>query len=174
MKDNYRNSILSNKLAFGCSHTWGVGVDEHEAWPSLLGAMNFGVAGCSADLIARIFEPVIIEHCPTTVYILWPNWTRFEYMELGVYKQSLATDPNRMTFMSKATDDWLHENFETHSNIIRTLCSQYRIKLVELTLDDLVPYIDHADKWPISRLGHNDAPTWHSQVATIFENIEYE
>ena len=40
-------------IAVGCSHTVGVGVEPHEAWPNLLGAVNLGVGGCSADYIAR-------------------------------------------------------------------------------------------------------------------------
>lgn len=155
-----------SKLAFGCSHTYGIGVKSTEAWPALLGATNCGVPGCSADLIARIMPALLIKHLPTTVYILWPSWTRFEYLKNGEYIQSLPSDSDRIYFIETATDAWLLDNFFKQQTLIRNICRD--INLIELTLDDLVPYMDHSDQWPLSKLGHHYAPEWHQQVAEIF------
>ena len=163
-----------NKLAFGCSHTQGVGVEPTEAWPSLLDAINFGVNGCSSDFVARTAPGIIDKHKPSTVYILWPDWTRFEYMENGLYKQSLPTDANRIKFMEKATEEWLQDNFAKQVITVKDYCSTNNIHLVDITLYDLIPYIDHADRWPISKLGHHYAPQWHTWVAEIFKNKENE
>ena len=159
---------MSTKLAFGCSHTYGVGVDPIEAWPYLLGAENFGVPAVSSDYIARILPEKLIEYKPDVVYVLWPDWTRFEYTINGTIYQSLPTDKNRIDFMEIATDEWLHKNFETQIAKVRELCKD--TKLIELTLYDLINFIDHADCWPLSKLGHHYSEVWHQQVADIFKN----
>ena len=163
-----------NKLAFGCSHTYGTGVERHEAWPYLLSAENFGIQGCSSDLIARTAPALIEKHSASIVYILWPDWTRFEYVNGGTIKQSLPTDKNRIQFMETATDEWLRLNFEKQVNTVKEFCSAQGIKLVDMTLYDLIPHIDHADKWPLSKLGHHYAPKWHQWVADIFKQKENE
>jgi hypothetical protein len=163
----YRNLINnSNKIAVGCSHTWGVGVDADQTWPYLLGAKNFGVSGCSSDFVARTLPDLIKEYQPTTVYVLWPDWSRFEYFKNGQWRQSLPTDDTRILFMKSHPEEWLHENFNKQVSLVRELCKD--ISLNMMTLYDLIPFIDHADKWPLSKLGHHYAPEWHQWVADIF------
>ena len=157
-----------SKLAFGCSHTYGTGVDPEQAWPSLLDAVNYGVPGCSSDLIARTISVELIKYAPDTVYVLWPDWTRFEYCQGNKFRQSLVTDSNRIYFMETATDEWLKNNFIKQMEIVKELCKD--IKLIDITLYDLIPFIDHADKWPLSKLGHHYNEQWHQWVANIFKN----
>lgn len=167
----FRNIITdSTSVAFGCSHTWGVGVEANETWAYKLGAKNFGVPGCSADLIARILPDIIEEQTPTTVYVLWPDWTRFEYTQNGQYYQSLSTDTNRIDFMETHTEEWLINNFSKRTELVRNFCKDNNIEIFDMTLYDLVPYIDHADVWPLSKLGHHYSSIWHSWVADIFRN----
>lgn len=161
-------------FAIGCSHTYGVGVDPHESWPALLQLKNYGVSGISTDCIARVIPGIIDKETPSRIFILWPDWTRFEYVEAGQYRQSLPSDSNRIKFMAEWTDSKLQENFQCHVNAIETLCKQYNIKLIALSLDDLIPHIDHADKWPLSKLGHHYSPVWHQWVAEIFKQKENE
>lgn len=163
-----------NKLACGCSHTYGIGVQRDQAWPYLLGAQNCGVPGCSSDLITRTIPSLIEKYQPNVVYILWPDWTRFEYIENGKIQQSLPTDANRIKFMETATDEWLQDNFNQQVSLVKEYCKQSNVKLVDLTLYDLIPYIDHSDKWPLSKLGHHYSPEWHIWVADIFRKIEHE
>lgn len=163
----YRNLINnSNKIALGCSHTWGAGVDADQTWPYLLGAKNFGVCGCSSNFVARTLPDLINEHQPTTVYVLWPDWSRFEYFKNGQWKQSLPTDDTRILFMRSHPEEWLHENFNKQVSLVRELCKDITLNM--MTLYDLMPFIDHADKWPLSKLGHHYAPEWHQWVADIF------
>lgn len=171
----YRNIIeISDSMAFGCSHTWGTGVEANETWAYQLGAKNFGVPGVSSDFIARTAPELVKEHAPTVLYILWPDWTRFEYIVGNTYYQSLPTDKNRIEFMEMATEEWLQENFVKQQNSIKTLCVEHNIKLVDMTLYDLIPYIDHADRWPLSKLGHHYSPVWHNWVSDIFRKKENE
>ena len=157
-----------NSLAFGCSHTFGLGVKKIHAWPHLVGALNLGVTGVSSDFIARTISIELIKYKPNVVYILWPDWTRFEYYEDNKFKQSLLTDSNRIYFMETATEDWLQNNFIKQIDIVKDLCKD--TKLIDMTLYDLITFIDHADTWPISRLGHHYNEQWHQWVADIFKN----
>jgi hypothetical protein len=111
MNDARHLFSFSNSLALGCSHTYGVGVEVNEAWPYLLGANNFGKSGCSADYLLRIAPELIAKYQPITMYILWPDWTRFEYIKDGKYYQSLVSDLNRIEFMESHTTEWLLNNF---------------------------------------------------------------
>jgi hypothetical protein len=88
--------------------------------------------------------------------------------------QSLVTDRNRIKFMETATDEWLQENFNTQVAKVKQYCNSVNVKLIDITLYDLITYIDHADQWPLSKLGHHYSPVWHTWVADIFKKLEYE
>lgn len=165
----FRNIIdESDAIAFGCSHTWGVGVEPHETWPYLLGAKNFGVGSASSDQVVRLAKTLIEQHSPKIVYCLWPDWSRFEYSHNGVYRQSLPTDPDRLQFMKDHDDNWCLSNFQKNTNLLKTICDRHNCRLIDMTLYDLIPFIDHSDRWPISKLGHHYAPEWHKWVADLF------
>ena len=163
-----------NNLAFGCSHTYGVGVDRHETWPALLNLKNCGVPGTSTDYIARILPSTVKENNPGKIFILWPDWTRFEYIKDNKYFQSLPKDPNRIFFMEEWTEKKLKENFFSKQHEIKHYCDQRNIRLIAMALDDLAPYIDYPDRWPKSKLGHHYSPEWHKWVADIFIKKENE
>lgn len=172
--NNFRNAINNHKLlAFGCSHTYGTGVEVNETWSYHLSAMNFGVQGCSTDLIARILPDIALHYMPDTILILWPMHLRFEYIKHSIPCQSLPSDKNRIEFMAIATDDWLMENFNNQVSKIKDFCLVNNIRLVSLTLEELTPYIDHADVWPKSKLGHHYNEEWHKWVADIFAQYLY-
>jgi len=176
---NFRNLISDgSKLAFGCSHTYGVGVDADHTWPYYLGAMNFGVPGCTSDLIARIMPDILEKYKPQVVFVLWPNWSRFEYTKNGKYYQSLPTDKNRIDFMETATDEWLISNFNHQVSIVKNLCSN--IKLVQLSFYNLAPpLMKHACLFPKARDNSHYDESFHQTVSEIFRdmlinNIEYK
>ena len=88
-----------NKLAFGCSHTFGVGNNPEDAWPVLLGAINYGVPGSSTDLIARICEEKIQEYQANIVYAFWQTGhdlnltvSRFYLIPIQNYIEIAATN----------------------------------------------------------------------------------
>ena len=169
----FRNLInSSDSVAFGCSHTWGVGVDANETWSYCLDAMNFGINGCSANFVVRIAPDILDKYQPTTVYVLWPDWSRFEYIKNREYIQSLPTDSDRIYFMETHPKEWLKKNFQQQVNLMHQYCDERDIKLIDISLYDLVPYMDHADRWPVSKLGHHYDPSWHKQVADIFLNAK--
>lgn len=172
MIESRHRITTSTKIALGCSHTYGVGVEYNEAWPCLLEASNFGVPGCSADYLVRNATELITIYKPTVIYVLWPDWSRFEYTQNEKYCQSLPTDNNRIAFIESHPDTWLLSNFQKQTQLMRSLCKNNNVQLIDMTLYDLIPYIDHADRWPVSKLGHHYAPSWHCQLADIFKNAE--
>jgi hypothetical protein len=168
---NFRNLISDgNKLAFGCSHTYGVGVDAEQTWSYHLGAMNFGVPGCSSDLIARIMPKLLEQYNPSVVFVLWPSWTRFEYENSGIYHQSLPTDRNRIQFMETATDEWLRENFNKQVDTVEKMCSDRQ--LFQLTFFNLAPpLMEYACTYPKAKDNFHYGEDFHRKVSEIFNDM---
>lgn len=164
----------SNSLAFGCSHTYGTANKEENTWPYLLGAINFGKPGGSIDYIARIFLDCVNHYKPHTVYILWPNFLRFEYKEYDQYLQSLPTDPNRYKFLLTHNEEWCQKNYYSKVEYIKTICKQKHIKLIDMELDDLAPYIDYPDRWPLASDQSHYNHEWHRWVADIYKKLSNE
>lgn len=162
----------SDLIAFGCSHTWGTGVEDKETWSYILGARNFGQGACSVDFISRHAPTIITELKPKVVYVLWPDWSRFEIIKNNTVYQSLPTDSDRIYYIETHNDNWCQENFKNKTNQIRQACKDKNIQLFDITLYNLIPYIDHADRWPVSKLGHHYAPEWHQWVANIFKELQ--
>lgn len=165
-------TVESNQITFGCSHTWGVGVEDNETWSYLLNASNYGQGSCSSDFIVRTAPAVLDQLKPEVVYVLWPDWTRFEVIKNNVIYQSIPTDRDRIYYMEHHSETWLKENFRQKTQEFRRLCQEKNIQLVDMTLYNLIPYIDHADRWPLSKLGHHYSPLWHQWVADIFSQLK--
>ena len=162
-------------LCIGDSHTYGAGNQEQEIWPELLKnklgieqILNLGVPGVSADHLARNITSYVDRFKPEEVFVLWPDYSRFEYDYYGVIKQSLPTDSNRIYFMETATEEWLLSNFKSAQDKVTYTCRKNNIKLRTLTLYDLIPIIDHADRWPIAANETHFNHKWHNLVAEIF------
>jgi hypothetical protein len=75
-------------MSFGCSHTEGVGVNDHETWPSRVCQMipdsvnhNFGTGGRSNDFIARTLLTFFDLIKPDLVLILYTYPHRREYYD---------------------------------------------------------------------------------------------
>jgi hypothetical protein len=159
---------MNSSIALGCSHTYGTGVEPHQAWPALLGIENLGKPGCSTDYCTRLLRDTVKVHNIDTVYILYPDWSRFEYTQDGCVFQSLPTDKNRINFMETHDDDWCKNNFNKQCNNMRLMCDLYDILFVDLSLYDLETIIDHSDTWPKGTDGSHNGPQWHRWVADLF------
>jgi len=159
---------MNSSIALGCSHTYGVGVEPDQAWPSLLGLTNLGKPGCSTDYCARTLEGYLRTHTVDTVYILYPNKDRFEYIEKGKILQSLSTDRNRIMFMETHDEAWCEQNYFNQRYNISELCRLHGALLVDLELTDITVIIDNADRWPKGTDGAHYNPQWHRWVADLF------
>ena len=151
-----------NKLAFGCSHTFGIGVNPEDAWPAKLDAINYGVPGCSTDLIAHTCEEKIHDHEAEVVYAFWPDWTRFEFNGTQILPNS-----NPELYKNRS-DEWLKQNRENKIVEIETICARNNCLLVGLYMEDLFGILDHSDKWPAANDDSHFGAAWHIWLADLF------
>ena len=78
-----------NVLVLGCSHTYGVGLDDDQHWVHHLSQhnknryryWNLGQPGASADHIVRILYGTEKLLDPKVIIICWPIWSRRERLE---------------------------------------------------------------------------------------------
>ena len=159
---------MSSSIALGCSHTYGTGVELHQAWPSLLGLVNLGKPGVSTDYCVRILKEYLSTHSVKEVYIFYPNRYRFEYKSGNEILQSLPTDSNRIDFMETHNESWCEENYFNQKYNIAEICKQHGALLIDLELDDITSIVDHHDKWPKGTDGAHNGPQWHRWLADLF------
>ena len=75
-----------NVVVLGCSHTWGVGLEDDEHWVHFLSQhntdrlryWNLGQPGASADKIVRILLGCEKTIHPEIIIVCWPVWSRRE------------------------------------------------------------------------------------------------
>lgn len=91
-REGFRDQEFDDRvcgLAFGCSHTEGVGIDETSTWPRQLTAItglyfwNLGLGGTCLDTIYRLFEHFVDRFRPKLAVICHPPHQRFEYVDSG-------------------------------------------------------------------------------------------
>lgn len=86
--DKESQSVVTDKTiaCFGCSQTFGVGLQTDQTWPYILknllhdeyDVVNFGIAGASSDIISRLVNNYLIQHTPKVVCCLLPDIFRRE------------------------------------------------------------------------------------------------
>ena len=77
-----------NILTLGCSWTMGVGVENEFIWPNLVhnkinkGTLfNYGMYGISTSFISKtLFKFVSSQFTPNLVLIMWPGFSRRDYL----------------------------------------------------------------------------------------------
>lgn len=110
MQDGKKNVVI-----LGCSHTWGVGLEDNEHWVHFLSQhnkdrlryWNLGQPGASADKVVRILYGCEKKIDPKIIIVCWPAWSRRE--RLGHYAQSLVNDG--VGYLKKEDNDTDRNNF---------------------------------------------------------------
>lgn len=84
-----------NAVVLGCSHTFGVGLDDNQHWvhhlsqhnTDLIRWWNLGTPGASGDTVLRILQGAEYVLYPKIIIIMWPSVTRREnFAEIDYYK----------------------------------------------------------------------------------------
>ena len=99
-----------NVVVLGCSHTYGVGLEDNEHWVHFLSQhntdrlryWNLGQPGASADKLVRILYGTEKLLFPEIVIVCWPLWSRRE--RLGVGPVSLTSDNEFLKTETEHTD----------------------------------------------------------------------
>ncbi len=99
-----------NVVVLGCSHTYGVGLEDNEHWVHFLSKhnterlryWNLGQPGASADKIVRILYGTEQLLFPEIVIVCWPLWHRRERLE--IYPESLTSNNELLKTETEHTD----------------------------------------------------------------------
>jgi hypothetical protein len=129
-------------LAFGCSHTQGVGLPVEDSWPRVLSDLsgtwvrNFGVGGSSLDTAFRLLDFWLPYFTPEFVVVCVPHFSRVEVFDHGnptTLLPACHNDNNMVTTFYKvwmSTDDNMNINRRKNLLAIERLCNDRNIRLV--------------------------------------------
>ena len=172
----YRDKLVpgaSISAAFGCSYTFGYGVDN--PWPCTLDAVNCGINGASNDLIARLAISYCKTFKPSSIYVLWTFPWRREHVHdnNGLHKWGRLSDDkikeelknpswvgSYLTLMNDHADLY---NFQKNKLLLSTFCDSNSITLNQSTIFDLPK-----GSFPLARDGDHPGPDWHDAIANSF------
>jgi hypothetical protein len=166
-------------LAFGCSHTVGVGIPVEDNWPEQFGnkyfpdhiVYNAGLGGASADTVARLASNLIPIIKPDIVAILWPEMHRFETYHHGMYENDTKFNGpwSDDDFKIHFKDNNAYNNHSKNKLIVRLLQTIYNFKLVELDAAKEFE-IRKPGAYLTARDGQHFCGWWHRDVAEDFYN----
>ena len=133
-----------NVAVLGCSHTWGVGLEDDEHWVHFLSQhrrqrlryWNLGQPGASADKVVRILYGCQKIIDPRIVIVCWPLWHRRE--RLGSYAQSLTSDDSRLKIEDGDTDK---NNFLKNVFLVEKYAEQHQCRTFHCFAQD--NYAEH-------------------------------
>ena len=100
-----------NSVILGCSHTFGVGLEEGQSWAEQFAAMtdqrllrwwNLGQPGASCESIIRILHGAEKVLFPKHIVICWPAINRRE--KLDIYTTNLTGQEPELKYENKETD----------------------------------------------------------------------
>ena len=99
-----------NVVVLGCSHTYGVGLEDNEHWvhhvsqhnTTRLRYWNLGQPGASADKVVRTLHGCEKVIHPSIIIVCWPAWSRRE--KLHHYPESLTNHNEELMNETNETD----------------------------------------------------------------------
>jgi len=182
--DSFNEKSDINILTCGCSHTVGVGVDQHEAWPFVLkkyveeytnktvSVWNLATSGASPDYVVRSVYKTINVLKPTFVCVFWPPTVRIEVPDqTNKVKQSFIRNTD---FPKKfINDDWLGYYLQMKNFILLdNLCTVNNATFISntvnksLTKTDIDNHYFPADS--NGRDGMHPGLEWHKRSASYY------
>jgi hypothetical protein len=147
LKDINRNYIV----AFGCSHTVGVGLPLEDTWIHLVSKeldidyVNSAVVGSSVKLNAINFFNMLntVDVLPKAVIFAWPSSTRycfFHNQQFVFYLPNYIPTDTEYSKFSESYRSLLMTDFNVtesamYRNMIKTTCSRLGIKYIDFGFD---------------------------------------
>jgi hypothetical protein len=172
--DKEISDVNSNYLiAFGCSHTLGVGVALKDSWPYLMAQelnmdyINSAVSGSSIKLNVINFFNMLstVKELPKIVAIAWPSSVRYTWYskeQFLFYLPRYATDKVEFKLQTQAYNDMLMTDLLTtesifYRNMLKTTCNRLGIKFCETSFDPVCEFVSTlnitlADNSPLLKL----------------------
>ena len=122
-----------NVVVLGCSHTYGVGLEDNEHWVYFLSRhntkrlryWNLGQPGASADQIVRILHGTEKLIFPKIIIVCWPLWHRRE--RLDQQPMSLTSDNEYLKTETEHTDrqNFLKNVFQVEKFAEKNSCKTF-------------------------------------------------
>lgn len=177
--NNRRNNYYGESAAFGCSNTWGMGVEDNQEYPHLLKLWNGGDPGDSNDGITRRAIQYILEFKPKFICVLWTNLTRREWINESNDIQRYL--PNRSKTRSKthcpkkqwnAFSHLINDNydayvFERNQLLLHSICKLHNVHIYEDNFRDSWS----SRKFSIGLDNIHPGKDWHAHQAVRFYNL---
>jgi hypothetical protein len=168
---NPRNSYLQGQdAAFGCSMTYGLGVDENQAWPSLVGVYNLGQPGSSNDRIVRLAIEYINDYRPNNIFVMWTFPERREWIDKkGTPIRFVpSSERHKNTIWHRAhtlldSEENDKYNYNKNKLLLQTYCSLHCVNLHQTYV-----YNHNMHVYPLGKDNAHPGPLWHKEVAEYF------
>ena len=165
-----KEPTLKAPAAFGCSITYGVGVQPNETWASLLGLVNCSAPGSSNDKILRRSISYCNTFNPDVIYVCWTFDQRREWVdetgEILRWQPYNSNKPNeeyrwRMAHLELQNSHWDKYNALKNKFMLNMFCSSRKIKLVDFNIVNPIPH----DSMPLGSDNLHPGPEWHAAIA---------
>jgi hypothetical protein len=164
---------LGKSAAFGCSFTFGIGVEEGQDWPSILGLYNLGRPGSSNDRLVRMAVDYVFKYRPDNIHVLWAYPERREWLDQDnvLKKFNPVSKHNQNTYwhkshtlLSNAHADAY--NFDRNRLLLHTVCQLNNVRVLELRVENM-----RIRDFGLGSDGSHPGPDWHVHVADVFRQI---
>jgi hypothetical protein len=155
-------------MAFGCSHTEGVGVPVEDAWPRVLSKLtntwvwNFGVGASSLDTVFRLLDFWLPHFTPKFIAICVPSAGRVEIFNHGnpttLVPQSDINNNMLENFYKLWASSKENMDIDRRKNLlaIEKLCNDRNIQLVALDCLELIVDANARDLIHTGAIGHRE------------------
>lgn len=135
-------------LALGCSFTEGVGLGEHQIWPTMMSNMlgarvwNLGIGGASLDTCFRMLDYYINHMSVMGVFLLQPPQDRFELHTpnwIKCFIPAMAYNAEDEEIFKSWITDERNSSMNVRKNMlaIKRLCQEHTVKLVTRQCSEL-------------------------------------
>lgn len=173
-------------MALGCSNTLGIGTPEENRWSNLVEehtgvtVYNLGIGGGAPDTVTRLLLGWVDEIKPTKVFVLWPNYNRWELGKsdrIALYLPSTVSsivnsNNTPKKFGADYLMQYLGEDFNSEINMIRNnytlkgICEERNIDCYALKVADF----RHTDL-NNARDGKHNGALFQKAIADEFINL---
>lgn len=143
-------------VAFGCSHTFGVALEDQQTWPHRLEQMikmkiiNLGVPGASNDKIVRLLYDFLkhYKQKPKCIFIAWSHKDRFERFDGDIAPYDVHPGIKNPELYYKKYNQWdslnnLAKNMLFAQTLLEKESIPYCFGFVENFLDYYKRWSDH-------------------------------
>ena len=162
--------------AFGCSITYGVGVEQTETWANILGLVNCSAPGSSNDKILRRAISYCNTYKPDVIYVCWTFRQRREWVddagEICRWQPYMTNVDNnefkwRLAHLELSNQHSDKYNAQKNKLMLNMYCSTRNIKLVDFDVQNPVPH----DSMPLGSDNLHPGPEWHATIAEHLHQI---